>query len=141
MRTSSLTNADRRSRAVGGARIRAALAAPPQPSQPSQPSQPRYSAAALYNLANSLRSSRETWFWRCSAMSAPHCWNRVTRTSMPTWHTFAALAHVSMKPRNRFIQLAQATNPTFAAWLGVLESPCRDRTGDEKGCIATPVDT
>src|SRR5208282_1089656 len=29
-------------------------------------------------------------------------------------------AHVPMKPRDRFARLAQATNPTTAAWLGVL---------------------
>jgi len=31
-----------------------------------------------------------------------------------------AAAHVSVKPRNRFARLGQATNPTSAAWLGVL---------------------
>src|ERR1700728_4150554 len=87
--------------------------------QSSQPSQPRYSAAALYNLANSYARDGKPGLAVLSYERAA-----LLEPGDPDINAnlayVRAMAHVSIKPRNRFIRLAQATNPTFAAWLGVL---------------------
>jgi hypothetical protein len=87
--------------------------------QPPQPPQPHYSAAALYNLANSYARAGKPGLAVLSYERAA-----LLEPGDPDINAnlayVRALAHVSMKPRNRFIRLVQATNPTFAAWLGVL---------------------
>jgi hypothetical protein len=90
-----------------------------QPSQPSQPSQPRYSADALYNLANSYARAGKPGLavlsYERAALLAPDDLDINANLAY-----VRASAHVSVKPRSRFARLAQATSPTSAAWLGVL---------------------
>jgi hypothetical protein len=90
-----------------------------QPAHPLQRSQPRYSAAALYNLANSYARAGKLGLAVLSYERA-----ELLEPGDPDINAnlayVRALAHVSVRPQNRFIRLAQATNPTFAAWLGVL---------------------
>jgi hypothetical protein len=90
-----------------------------QPPQPPQPPQPHYSAAALYNLANSYARAGKPGLAVLSYERAA-----LLEPGDPDINAnlayVRALAHVSVKPRNRFVRLVQATNPTFAAWLGVL---------------------
>src|SRR5271170_2004393 len=85
----------------------------------ARPSQPQYSADGLYNLANSYARAGKPGLavlsYERAALLAPddpdiNANLAYVRTS----------AHVPMKPRDRFARLAQATNPTTAAWLGVL---------------------
>ena len=75
--------------------------------------------------------------WRCSTMSAPHCWRPMIRISMPILTTFAPPHMCRLRPRNRFARIAQAANPTSSAWAGVAGNcSCRVRTGGEKSCAA-----
>src|SRR5580693_231086 len=92
-----------------------------QPSPPSQPSQPRYSADALYNLANSYARAGKPGLavlsYERAALLAPDDLDINANLAY-----VRASAHVSVKPRNRFARIAQAMTmrPTVVAWLGVL---------------------
>src|ERR1700689_2970502 len=85
----------------------------------AQPSQPLYSADGLYNLANSYARSGKAGLavlsYERAALLAPG-----DPDINANLEYVRASAHVSVKPRNRFVRLAQVTNPTSAAWLGVL---------------------
>ena len=86
---------------------------------PGQPSQLRYSADALYNLANSYARAGKPGLavlsYERAALLAPYDPDINSNLAY-----VRASAHVATKPRNRFERLAQATDPTSAAWLGVL---------------------
>src|SRR5580704_2068912 len=85
----------------------------------AQPSPPPYSADGLYNLANSYARAGKPGLavlsYERAALLAPDDPDINANLAY-----VRASAHVSMKPRNRFARLAQATGPTAAAWLGVL---------------------
>ena len=85
----------------------------------AQPSQPPYSADGLYNLANSYARSGKAGLavlsYERAALLAPG-----DPDINANLEYVRASAHVSVKQRNRFVRLAQVTNPTSAAWLGVL---------------------
>jgi hypothetical protein len=85
----------------------------------AQPSLPPYSADGLYNLANSYARSGKPGLavlsYERAALLAPGDPDINANLA-----SVRASAHVSMKPRSRFARLALATNPTSAAWLGVL---------------------
>jgi hypothetical protein len=85
----------------------------------AQPSQPRYSADGLYNLANAYARAGKPGLavlsYERAALLAPDDPDINANLAY-----VRAAAHVSMKPPNRFTRLAQATSPSFAAWLGVL---------------------
>jgi hypothetical protein len=85
----------------------------------AQPSQPRYSADGLYNLANSYARAGKPGLavlsYERAALLAPDDPDINANLAY-----VRASAHVSMKPQNRLARLAQVTNPTSAAWLGVL---------------------
>src|ERR1700727_796497 len=85
----------------------------------AQPSQLPYSADGLYNLANSYARSGKPGLavlsYERAALLAPG-----DSDINANLEYVRASAHVSVKPRNRFVRLAQVTNPTSAAWLGVL---------------------
>src|SRR5665213_801461 len=85
----------------------------------AQPSLPPYSADGLYNLANSYARSGKLGLavlsYERAALLAPDDPDINANLAY-----VRASAHVSVKPRNRFAHLAQATSPTSAAWLGVL---------------------
>src|SRR5450755_1021068 len=85
----------------------------------AQPSQPPYSADGLYNLANSYARAGKPGLavlsYERAALLAPDDPDINANLAY-----VRASAHVSMKPQNRLARLAQVTNPTSAAWLGVL---------------------
>jgi hypothetical protein len=85
----------------------------------AQPSQPPYSADGLYNLANFYARSGKPGLavlsYERAALLAPGDPDINANLAY-----VRASAHVSVKPRNRFVRLALATSPTSAAWLGVL---------------------
>jgi hypothetical protein len=89
------------------------------PSQPPDSAKPRYSADALYNLANSYARAGKPGLavlgYERAALLAPDDPDINANLAY-----VRASAHVSMKPQNRFARLIQATSPTLAAWLGVL---------------------
>jgi hypothetical protein len=85
----------------------------------AQSSEPHYSADGLYNLGN--------WYARSGKLGlAVLSYERAALLASDDPDINANLAyvrasaHVSLKPRNRFARLGQATNATAAAWLGVL---------------------
>jgi hypothetical protein len=100
---------------------------PPLPSQPlpseaatSQPSSPAtYSADGLYNLANQYARAGKPGLavlnYERAALLAP---NDPDITSNLEY--VRATAQVSTEPRTRFTRFARLTNPTTAAWLGVM---------------------
>jgi hypothetical protein len=85
----------------------------------AQASQPTYSADGLYNLGNSYARAGKPGLavlsYERAALLAPD--DPDITANLAYVRTFV---HVSMKPRNRFARLVQATSPTLAAWLGVL---------------------
>src|ERR1700737_4977825 len=90
-----------------------------QPSQPPQPSQPRYSADGLYNLANSYarvgKPGLAVLNYERASLLAPD-----DADINANLEYVRASAHVPAEPRTRFARIAQAANPTLAAWIGVL---------------------
>jgi hypothetical protein len=91
----------------------------PPPSQPSQPSQPRYSAAGLYNLANSYaragKSGLAVLNYERASLLAPN--DADIEANLAFVRTSA---RVPNEPRSRFARIVQAAPPTSAAWIGVL---------------------
>jgi hypothetical protein len=85
----------------------------------AQPSKPPYSVDGLYNLANSYARSGKPGLavlsYERAALLAPDDPDINANLAY-----VRASAHVSVKPRNRFVRLAEAASPTSAAWLGVL---------------------
>jgi hypothetical protein len=99
-----------------------ALAQPSQASpsaQPLQPAQPRYSADGLYNLANSFARAGKPGLavlnYERAALLAPD-----DADINANLEYVRASAHVPTEPRNRFVRIAEAANPTLVAWIGVL---------------------
>ena len=101
---------------------------PPSPSRPSQsspsqalaqPSPPRYSADGLYNLANSYARAGKPGLavlnYERAALLAPN-----DADINANLEYVRAFARVPTEPRNRLSRIAQAANPTLAAWTGVL---------------------
>jgi tetratricopeptide (TPR) repeat protein len=91
-----------------------------QPARASQPSSPaRYSADSSYNLANQYARAGKTGLavlnYERAALLAP---NDPDITSNLEY--VRATAQVPTEPRTRFTRFAQSTNPTTAAWLGVI---------------------
>jgi hypothetical protein len=93
-----------------------------QPSQSShtlpQP-QPRYSADGLYNLANSYARAGKPGLavlnYERASLLAPD-----DADISANLEYVRASAHVPTEARTRFARVAQAVNPTLAAWIGVL---------------------
>jgi hypothetical protein len=95
---------------------------PPSPSQPAQtlqPSPPRYSADGLYNLANSYARAGQPGLavlnYERAALLAPN-----DSDINANLEYVRAIAQVPAVTRSRFVRIAQATSPPFAAWIGVL---------------------
>src|SRR5882757_2959231 len=90
-----------------------------QPEPPSLPSQPAYSADGLYNLANSYARAGKPGLavlnYERASLLAPN--DPDIRANL---EYVRASAHVPTAPRTRFARVAQAVNPTLAAWIGVL---------------------
>src|SRR5581483_2541171 len=91
----------------------------PQPVQPSQPSRPRYSADALYNLANSYARAGKPGLavlnYERAALLAPYDPDiaanlQYVRTS----------AHIATEPPSSFSRIGQLAGPNSAACLGIL---------------------
>src|SRR6267378_3466329 len=85
----------------------------------AQPSQPRYSADGLYNLANSYARAGKPGLavlnYERASLLAPD-----DADINANLEYVRASAHVPTEPRTRFARIAQAANPTLAAWIGVL---------------------
>jgi len=85
----------------------------------AQPSQPSYSADGFYNLANSYARAGKPGLavlsYERAALLAPDDSDIDANLAY-----VRASAQIPMKPRSRFARIGQATNPTSAAWLGVL---------------------
>ena len=83
------------------------------------PSQARYSADALYNLANSYARAGKPGLavlnYERAALLAPN-----DADINANLEYVRAAAHVPTQPRNRFTRIAQVASPGLAAWLGVL---------------------
>jgi hypothetical protein len=90
-----------------------------QPGAGSQHLQPTYSADDLYNLANQYARTGKPGLavlnYERAALLAP---NDPDITSNLEY--VRAAAQVPPEPRTRFTRFAQSTNPTTAAWLGVI---------------------
>jgi hypothetical protein len=85
----------------------------------AQPSQPRYSADGLYNLANSYARAGKPGLavlnYERASLLAPD-----DADINANLEYVRASAHVPTESRTRFARIAQAVNPTLAAWIGVL---------------------
>jgi hypothetical protein len=85
----------------------------------AQPSQARYSADGLYNLANSYARAGKPGMavlnYERAALLAPD-----DADINANLEYVRASAHVPTEPRTRLARIAQAANPTSAAWIGVL---------------------
>ena len=85
----------------------------------AQPSQPHYSADGLYNLANSYARAGKPGLavlnYERASLLAPD--DADINANM---EYVRASAQVPTEPRTRFARIAQAANPTLAAWIGVL---------------------
>ena len=85
----------------------------------AQPSQPRYSADGFYNLANSYARAGKPVLavlnYERASLLAP-----ADADINANLEYVRASAHVPTEPRTRFARIAQAANPTLAAWIGVL---------------------
>jgi len=96
-----------------------ALAQAAPPSQALQASQPRYSAAELYNLANSFARAGKPGLavlnYERAALLAPG-----DPDINANLEYVRASAHVAAESRGRFVRIIQAASPALAAWLGVL---------------------
>ena len=88
-------------------------------SQPSQPPNPRYSADALYNLANSYARAGKPGLavlnYERAALMAPG-----DADINANLEYVRASAHVLAEPRSRFARIVQVASPASAAWIGVL---------------------
>jgi tetratricopeptide (TPR) repeat protein len=92
----------------------------PSEALPAQPSSPTsYSADGLYNLANQYARAGKPGLavlnYERAALLAP---NDPDITSNLEY--VRATAQVPTEPRTRFTRFAQSTNPTTAAWFGVI---------------------
>src|SRR5712671_865156 len=94
--------------------VQAAQASPSEPS-----SQPQFSADGLYNLANSYARAGKPGLavlnYERASLLAPD-----DADINANLEYVRAAAHVPTEPRTRFARIAQAANPTLAAWIGVL---------------------
>jgi len=85
----------------------------------AQPLQPRYSADGFYNLANSYARAGKPGLavlnYERASLLAPD-----DADVNANLEYVRASAHVPTEPRTRFARIAQAANPTLAAWIGVL---------------------
>src|SRR5260370_692666 len=85
----------------------------------AQPSQPRYSADGFYNLANSYARAGKPGLavlnYERASLLAPD-----DADINANLEYVRASAGVPTEPRTRFARIAQAANPTLAAWIGVL---------------------
>jgi hypothetical protein len=90
-----------------------------QSSRPSQSSQSRYSADGLYNLANSYARAGKPGL---AVLNYERAWLLAPDDAdiNANLEYVRASAHVPTEPRTRFARIAQAANPTLAAWIGVL---------------------
>lgn len=88
-------------------------------SQPSQPPHPRYSADALYNLANSYARAGKPGLavlnYERAALMAPD-----DADINANLEYVRASAHVRAEPRSRFARVVLVVSPASAAWIGVL---------------------
>src|SRR5216684_1133792 len=91
--------------------------AQPVPSVP--PSQPQFSADGLYNLANSYARAGKPGL---AVLNYERAWLLAPDDAdiNANLEYVRASAHVPTEPRTRFARIAQAVNPTSAAWIGVL---------------------
>jgi hypothetical protein len=85
----------------------------------AQPSQPSYSADGFYNLANSYARAGKPGLavlsYERAALLAPDDPDINANLAF-----VRASAHIPMKTQSRFARIGRATNPTSAAWLGVI---------------------
>src|SRR3984893_18178317 len=85
----------------------------------AQPSQPRYSADGHYNLANSSARAGKPGLavlnYEPPLLLAPD-----DADINANLEYVRASAHVPTEPRTRFARIAQAANPTLAAWTGAV---------------------
>src|ERR1700730_10353608 len=85
----------------------------------AQPSQPRYSADGLYNLANAYARAGKPGLavlnYERASLLAPD-----DADINANLEYVRASAHVPTEPRTRFARIAQAANPTLAAWTGAV---------------------
>ena len=85
----------------------------------AQPPQTRYSADGLYNLANSYARAGKPGLavlnYERAALLAPD-----DADISANLEYVRASAHVPTEPPTRFARIAQAANPTLAAWIGAL---------------------
>jgi hypothetical protein len=95
------------------------LAQSAPPSAQAQREQAAYSADGLYNVANSYARAGKPGLavlnYERAALLAPN--DPDIRANL---EYVRASAHVPTEARTRFTRIAQAVNPTLAAWLGVL---------------------
>ncbi len=88
-------------------------------SQPSHSPQPRYSADALYNLANAYARAGKPGLavlnYERAALLAPD-----DADVEANLQYVRASAHVPTEPPDRFARFARAASPALAAWIGVL---------------------
>jgi hypothetical protein len=84
----------------------------------ARPPQPQYSAAGLYNLANSYARAGKPGLavlnYERAALLAPD-----DPDINANLQYVRASAHVAAESRSRFARIAQAASPTLAAWAGV----------------------
>ena len=85
----------------------------------AQPPQPRYSADALYNLANSYARAGKPGLavlnYERAALMAPG-----DADINANLEYVRARAHVLAEPRSRFARIVQVASPASAAWIGVM---------------------
>src|SRR5271163_2237506 len=85
----------------------------------AESAQPRYSADGLYNLANSYARAGKPGLavlnYERASLLAPD-----DADINANLEYVRASAHVPTEPRTRFARIAQAANPTLAAWIGVV---------------------
>jgi type IV secretory pathway VirB2 component (pilin) len=85
----------------------------------AQPSHPRYSAAGLYNLANSYARAGKPGLavlnYERAALLAPD-----DPDINANLEYVRAAAHVTARPRSRFARIVQAVSPTWAAWAALV---------------------
>src|SRR5580692_5177570 len=85
----------------------------------AQPSPPQYSADGLYNLANSYARAGQPGLavlnYERAALLAPN-----DPDINANLEYVRSIAQVTTTPPSRWTRVAQAMNPTLAAWIGVL---------------------
>src|SRR5579864_7722360 len=86
---------------------------------PPAPPPPQYSADGLYNLANSYARAGKPGLavlnYERASLLAPNDGDINANLDY-----VRSSAHVPTEPRTRFARFAQATDPTLAAWIGIL---------------------